>query len=104
MRSEKLMRNVLSSLTVGLLTVQLLVTAPMPSYAAGLPAPALSTSDSARIASPLTPRKSKKSSGIKIKIYPMSNVRRGQTNVPVKVTVPQSGLTCRLELKYYGSD
>ena len=97
------MRKIASALTLGLMIAQLLTTSVTPSYAAGLTSVG-STGEAARMASPVIVRKSKKASTIKIKIDPMSNVRRGQTSVPVKATVPQSGLTCQLELKYYGSE
>ena len=98
------MRKIASALTLGLMTAQLLTTSVTPSYAAGLTVVTLAPNEATRLASPDLVRKSKKTTSMKVKIDPMSNVRRGQAGVPVKVTVPQSGLTCQLELKYYGSD
>jgi hypothetical protein len=80
MCSEIAMRKILSGLAVGLVTAQLLVISPLPSYAAGPPGPRLAASDTTQIVLPTGVRKSKASS-IKIKIDPMSNVKRGATNV-----------------------
>ena len=97
------MRKILSGLAVGIATAQMLIGSPLPSYAAGPPGAYLGTGYQTRLASSLGVYKSKKSSGDKVKIDPMPNVKRGQTSVPVRVTVSQPGLICKLVIKYYST-
>jgi hypothetical protein len=87
------MRRILSILAVGLATVQTLTMLSGSAYAAALPS----------AASPPSVYKAKAAS-IKVKVDPIPNVKRGQFNVPVRVTVPTAGLVCKLSIKYYGND
>jgi hypothetical protein len=101
--SEITMRRILSLLAVGLATAQTLTMLPGAALAAPLPPAALSAGAGAQMASPLALHKAK-TSNLKVKIDPMNNVKRGQTAVPVHVTLPTSGYVCKLSIKYYGND
>jgi hypothetical protein len=76
---------------------------PGSALAAPLPPAALSAGVHAQTASPFALHKAK-TNNVKVKIDPMSNVKRGQAGVPVRVTLPSTGYVCKLSLKYYGND
>src|ERR1700710_1270026 len=84
------MRRIISTLALGLASLQTFSMMPGSAYAAALPSP--------------TAIYKAKASTMKVKVDPIPNVKRGQFNVPVRVTVPTSGLVCKMSIKYYGND
>ena len=88
-----------------LVLATVLLFAPIPTYA--LPSSSsTSLSTSTESLPSLAVRKSKKSksSGVKIKFDPINNHTRGEGNVLARARVGQSGLTCKLKIKYYGDE